>query len=44
MPSVALPQVLLGLLSRLNVTLPGKVKTAALNFMVEENAAVRNIF
>ena len=41
MPSVALPQVLLGLLSRLNVTLPGKVKTAALNFMVEENASAR---
>lgn len=41
MPSVALPQVLLGLLSRLNVTLPGKVKIAALNFMLEENASAR---
>ncbi|MGN0022705.1 MAG: TetR/AcrR family transcriptional regulator [Elusimicrobiaceae bacterium] len=41
MPPAAVPQILLGLVSRLNVSLPGKLKASALTVMVEENAPAR---
>ena len=41
MPPAAVPQILLGLVSRLNVGLPGKLKASALTVMVEENAPAR---
>lgn len=41
MPPVALPHVFLGLFARLNVTLPGNIKTSALSLLVEENSGER---
>ncbi len=41
MPPIALPQLILGLLSRLEAKVPAKIKTAALGFAAERNSVKR---